>query len=130
MWAAQVIGGPDIRANAPRAYWPGSSYVDWVGTDFYSRFANYTRLDRYYKAYGRKPFFFGEWGIWSREDPGYVHRFFRWVAGHRRTRMLFYYQGNRPGSKFDLDKFPRSRRAIRAILHRRQFTAYAPEYRR
>jgi hypothetical protein len=128
MWAPQVFGGPDTRANGPHAYWPGGAYVDWVGTDFFSKFANFTRLTRLYKAYNHKPFFFGEWGIWSRDNPAYVHRLFRWIAANRRTRMLFYFQGNKPGSQFDLDKFPRSRRTIRSFLRRRQFATYAPEF--
>jgi hypothetical protein len=32
-----TAGSPDIPGNRPSAYWPGASYVDWTGTDFYSR---------------------------------------------------------------------------------------------
>src|SRR5437899_3014521 len=41
MWVPQVAGAPDTAANAPSAYWPGEEYVDWVGTDFYSKFPNW-----------------------------------------------------------------------------------------
>ena len=41
VWVPQTRGTPDIPANMPRAYWPGDAYVDWVGTDFYSRFPNF-----------------------------------------------------------------------------------------
>ena len=38
MWVPQTEGSPAIKANSARDYWPGGRYVDWVGTDFYSRF--------------------------------------------------------------------------------------------
>ena len=45
-WVPQTEGTPNIRANRARAYWPGRKYVDWVGTDFYSKFPNFTVLRR------------------------------------------------------------------------------------
>jgi hypothetical protein len=36
MWAPQTAGTPDIPANRPAVYDPGSAYVDILGTDFYS----------------------------------------------------------------------------------------------
>ena len=46
LWIPQTRGSPDIPANMPRAYWPGRRYVDWVGTDFYSRFPRFDWLER------------------------------------------------------------------------------------
>src|SRR4051812_32286100 len=51
LWVPQTEGSPAIAANAPRAYWPGGKYVDWVGTDFYSRFPNFDKLERFYHAF-------------------------------------------------------------------------------
>jgi hypothetical protein len=114
MWCPQVAGAPDVRGNAPRAYWPGGGFVDWVATDFYSKFPNFSGLERFYREFGGKPFAFGEWAIWDRDDPGFVARFFDWVRSHPRTKMLIYNQGHIKGGPFDLGRFPRSSRAIRA----------------
>jgi hypothetical protein len=121
MWCPQVAGAPDVRGNAPRAYWPGARWVDWVSTDFYSRFPNFSGLERFYRAFGGKPFAFGEWALWDRDDAAFVRRFFGWVRGHRRVRMLVYNQGARAGGPFDLGRFPRSRAAIRAATRSSRF---------
>jgi hypothetical protein len=118
LWVPQVAGAPDIRANSPRAYWPGGRYVDWVGTDFYSKFPNWAGLERFYRdrTWAHKPFAFAEWAIWGRDDPAFVHRLFAWSRAHRRVRMLLYNQGQRSDGPFRLGHYPRSRRALRAEL--------------
>jgi hypothetical protein len=123
----QVEGAPDIRANSPRAYWPGARYVDWVGTDFYSKFPNWSGLQRFYRAFGRKPFVFGEWALWGADDPAFVHRLFAWSRSHRRVRMLVYNQGKLADGPFRLVHYPRSRRAIAAELRAPRFAQFAPE---
>jgi hypothetical protein len=55
LWVPQTEGSPAIAANAPRAYWPGGRYVDWVGTDFYSRFPNFDKLERFYARSAASP---------------------------------------------------------------------------
>jgi hypothetical protein len=124
LWVPQVAGAPDTRANSPRAYWPGAAYVDWVGTDFYSRYPNFRGLERFYRAFRGKPFAFGEWALWGRDDPAFVNRFFRWVRKHRRTRLVMYNQEGE-GSPFRLFRYPRSRRAIRRQLQDRRFVEFA-----
>jgi hypothetical protein len=123
-WVPMTAGSPDIAANRPGAYWPGAAYVDWVGTDFYSRFPNFQGLDRFDAArrYAGKPFVFGEWGIWGRDDPSFIRRFFAWVASHRRVRMLAYNQGNRTTSPFRLYRYPKAARAMRAALRSALYT--------
>jgi hypothetical protein len=120
MWVPQVAGAPDVAANAPAAYWPGRAYVDWVGTDFYSKFPNFLGLDRF--AANRRwrdlPFVFGEWAMWGRDDPRFVRRLFGWVHAHRQVRMLVYNEGGDPGSPFRLRRYPRSLAALRAELRR------------
>jgi hypothetical protein len=132
LWVPQVAGAPDTRANAPRAYWPGRDYVDWVGTDFYSKFPNFTGLDRFYREFARerKPFVFGEWAMWGRDDAGFVHRFFGWVAAHRQVRMVMYNQGNKTNGPFRLHRYPRASKALRAKLGASRFAPFAPEYAR
>ncbi len=120
MWVPQTEGSPAIAANAPRAYWPGGRYVDWVGTDFYSRFPNFDKLERFYDAFRGKPFVFGEWALWGRDDPAFVRRLFGWIGSHPRVQMQLYNQGKRTDGPFRLTRYPRSRSALRiALRHRR-----------
>jgi hypothetical protein len=123
-WAPMTAGSPAVAGNGPDAYWPGAAYVDWVGTDFYARFPNFHGLDRFYAdpRYAGKPFVFGEWALWGRDEPSFVRRFFAWVAAHRRVRMLAYNQGNRPSSEFRLYRYPRAARAIRSALRSPLYT--------
>ena len=118
MWVPQTEGSPAIAANAPRAYWPGGAYVDWVGTDFYSRFPAFGKLERFYRAFKGKPFVFGEWALWGRDDPAFVRRLFGWIGSHPRVRMQLYNQGKLTNGPFRLNQYPRSRKAIRAELRK------------
>ena len=65
---------------------PATAYVDWVGTDFYSKFPNFTGLDAFYKAFAGKPFAFGEWAIWGGDNPAFVDELFKWVGTTRACR--------------------------------------------
>ena len=121
LWVPQVAGSPDVAGNAPRAYWPGGAYVDWVGTDFYSKFPNWRGLERFYRAFPHKPFAFGEWAMWGRDDPAFVHKLFAWMRTHPRVRMAMYNQGNNGAGPFRLKRYPRARRALRAELSARRF---------
>jgi hypothetical protein len=121
LWVPQTEGTPNTRANRARAYWPGGRYVDWVGTDFYSKFPNFTDLETFYKDFPNKPFVFGEWALWDGDSPGFVRRFFSWVNSHKRVRMLLYNQGNTSGGPFRLSRYPESRKAIKKALKRKRF---------
>jgi hypothetical protein len=128
MWVPQVAGAPDIAANSPGAYWPGGDYVDWVGTDFYSKFPNFAGLNRFYAANGHgKPFVFAEWAMWGADNPAFVRQLFGWIRSHKRVRMVSYNQGNRFGGPFQLKLYPRSREAIARELRSPRFVSYAPE---
>ena len=116
MWVPQTEGSPAIAANGPRAYWPGGAYVDWVGTDFYSRFPAFDKLERFYDDFKGKPFVFGEWALWGRDDPAFVKRFFGWIAAHPRVGMQLYNQGKLTDGPFRLNRYPRSRDALRTAL--------------
>jgi hypothetical protein len=129
IWAPQVAGAPDTAANSPRAYWPGAKYVDWVGTDFYSKFPNFSGLERFYRQFPGKPFSFAEWAVWGRDNPGFVHSLFGWARSHKRVRMLLYNQGKTTGP-FRLAHYPRSRAAIAAELRSPRFAEFTAEYRR
>jgi hypothetical protein len=125
LWVPQVAGAPDTRANSPRAYWPGSRYVDWVGTDFYSKFPNFAGLERFYRAYTVKPFAFGEWAMWGADRASFVGQLFGWAARHRRARMLLYNQGNNVTGPFRLWRYPAATRALRRVLASSRFPSSA-----
>lgn len=127
LWVPQVAGAPDIAANSPSAYWPGAEYVDWVGTDFYSKFPNWAGLERFYSHSYGKPFAFAEWALWGADDPGFVHKLFAWARRHGRVRMLMYNQGNRAGGPYALKRYPAGRKALAQELRSPRFEAFAPE---
>jgi hypothetical protein len=120
-WVPQTEGTPNIRKNSARAYWPGKRYVDWVGTDFYSKFPNFRDLRTFYNDFKGKPFVFGEWALWGADSAGFVHDFFDFVNSHKRVRMLLYNQGNLSGGPFRLTRYPNSREAIKAELAKKRF---------
>ena len=123
LWVPQVAGAPDVAANAPRAYWPGGGYVDWVGTDFYAKFPNFAGLEAFYGEFSGKPFAFGEWALWGSDDPAFVHQLFSWTRTHPRVRMLVYNQGNNGAGPFRLKRYPRARRALAQELSSGRFPA-------
>jgi hypothetical protein len=124
-WAPMTAGSPNVAGNRPSAYWPGSRYVDWVGTDFYSRYPNFAGLSRFYgaKLYAGKPFLFGEWAMWGADDPRFMRRFFAWVATHPRVKMLSYNQGNAPTAVFRLYRYPKAAKVMRRMLRSPRYTA-------
>jgi hypothetical protein len=124
LWVPFCAGLPYVAGNGPGAYWPGGRYVDWVGTDFFANSPNFPCLGRLYKdrRWKRKPFAFGEWALWGRDDPGFVRKLFGWVRSHKRVRMAVYNQG--ATLKPFLRLRPRSAGELRRQLRSRHF--YAP----
>jgi hypothetical protein len=128
LWVPQDAGSPEIAANGPAAFWPGGAYVDWVGTDFYSSYPNFTLLDDFYDEFGGKPFVLSEWSLRGADDPAFVRDVFAWVKTHPRVRMLNYYQGFTADGPVSLSRYPASRRVLRRELSASKFLAYPPEY--
>jgi hypothetical protein len=128
MWAPQTAGSPDIPANSPAAYYPGSAYVDIVGTDFYSAFPNFSGLSRLYSAYPSKPFGFNEWAMWRSGDPGFARQLFAFVRSHSRIGLMLYNEGLNSDGPFRLKHFPAATSEIRRQLRSPRFLAYAPEW--
>lgn len=127
VWCPQVSGNPGVAGNAARAYWPGAAYVDWVCTDFYSGFPNFAGLNRFYAEFGRrgKPFAFGEYGVYPGGDaPGFMSRLFAWARSHPGVKMMLFNQGNRPGGRFRLQRYPRSASVIRKQLRGARFAEF------
>jgi hypothetical protein len=128
LWVPQTAGSPDTSANSPRAYYPGDAYVDWVGTDFYSKFPNFSGLQRFYSEHPGKPFAFGEWALWDADNPSWVDQLFSFISSHSRVRMALYNQGERTNGPFRLSRYPGARREIRRFLSSPRFIAYSPEW--
>ncbi|MGH8735662.1 MAG: hypothetical protein ACREVB_18410, partial [Burkholderiales bacterium] len=122
LWVPHSSPTPNIHANRWQVYWPGKKYVDWVGTDFYSKFPNFTDLRTFYNDFKGKPFVFGEWALWGADDPGFVNRLFSWIGSHPRVRMVLYNQGKLTDGPFRLNQYPRSRAALRKALSHRRFS--------
>jgi hypothetical protein len=121
LWVPQTEGTPNIPANLPAEYWPGEEYVDWVGTDFYSRFPAFAKLERFYAAYPRKPFVFGEWAMWGADNPAFIRQLFSWVNAHKRVRMMLYNQGANPNGPFRLNSHPKAKVQLRRALRNPRF---------
>jgi hypothetical protein len=131
LWNPFTAGLPNVPGNGPGAYWPGSRYVDWVGTDLFANSPNFKGLERFYRdgRWRHKPFMLGEWAVWGREDPGFVRRLFAWIRSHPRLRMEIYNQGAHHLPYLRLRSFPRSARVLRRQMRSRRFAAYPPELR-
>lgn len=114
-WVPLSFGNPEIAKNHPKHFWPGRRYVDWVGTTWYSPFKAARAIGRFYayRSWRRKPFMFAEWGVWGRDEPGFVHTFFSFMKHHKRVRMAVYYQSSNLKKAFRLSAHPRSRSALR-----------------
>jgi hypothetical protein len=129
LWVPEVWGDPNVPGNSARAYWPGAKYVDWVGTDFYSKFPNYRGLNAFYNEFRGKPFVFGEWAMWGSDNPSFVRGLFSWIRSHKRVRMVMYNQGSHPSqSPLALARYPRSAAALRQELRSPLFAPTPPEF--
>jgi hypothetical protein len=128
LWVPQSAGAPDVAGNQPPDYFPGSAWVDWVGTDFYGKFPNFSGLTALYYAFPRQPFMFGEYALWGSDDPGFIDALYAWVGAHSRARMLVYNQGITPQGPFHLWRYPRAAHELRRLLASPTFPPFAPEF--
>ncbi len=130
IWCPLVYGSPRTRNNAPARYWPGGAFVDWVGTDTYSRYPAFSYLHRHYRAFRGKPFAIGEWGVWGADDRGFVKRVFKFQRTHSRVRMMIYhYSFVGRGGPMSLFRWPLAAAAARFQMRDdTAFPANVPEY--
>lgn len=130
LWVPLSFGNPEIARNHPRHFWPGSGYVDWVGTTWYSPHRNSRAFERFYRhpTWRRKPFVFAEFAVWGAERPDFISQFFRFVNSHRRVRMIVYYQSALLKSEFRLSTHPRSRAVLRRRLASSRYVGTVPEF--
>lgn len=128
LWVPMTSGDPAIPANQPAAYWPGRAWVDWVGTDFYSKFPNFSGLASFYARYRSEPFVFGEYAMWGADNAAFITQLFGWVHTHARVQMLVYNQGDVAAGPFRLFRYPAATRALRSALASPRFPAFAPDW--
>lgn len=127
IWAPETAGTPNVPSESAASYWPGRAYVDWVGTDFYSAFPNFTGLQRFYNEFRRKPFVFAEWAMWRNDSPAFVDELFSFINTHRRVKMILYNNGF-AGGPLLLDQYPAAQAEIRKDIAPSRFLAYTPEW--
>jgi hypothetical protein len=134
MWMPLTRGSPNVPGNKPNDYFPGRKYVDWVGTDVYSKFSNPTLwkgLTRFFNHKRGYPFAIGEYGPWDNDYSGeFTERIHRWARKRTRVRALLYFRGVDPDNEFNLQHYPEAKRTLRSILNRGRYAQYAPGTRR
>ncbi len=126
VWSPLPSGSPTVPQNRPRHFYPGSRWVDWAGTDFYSGYPEWKSLTGLYRRYSNKPFAITEWGVENGDDPSFVGSLFTWVKRHPRTKMLVYYQDFGSTSTYRIQNYSASLNVLRARLHSGHFPSYAP----
>jgi hypothetical protein len=127
IWSTLPAGSPTVPQNRPRHFYPGSDYVDWVGTDFYSDNQDWKALTGLYNRFSDKPFTIPEFGVSSGDDPAYVKQLIVWVRRHERCRMLVYYQDFGSASSYRIQNYPASLAVLDHALHHKLFPSFAPD---
>jgi hypothetical protein len=127
VWSPLPAGSPTVPQNRPKHFYPGSRWVDWVGTDFYAGYPEWKALTGLYRRFSGKPFAITEWGVESGDDPSFVSELFAWVRSHPRTKMMVYYQDFGATSNYRIQNYSASLNVLRARLHTGRFPAYAPD---
>ncbi len=122
VWSPLPAGSPTVPHNRPRHFYPGSKWVDWVGTDFYASYPEWKALSGLYKRYaGEKPFALTEWGVEAGDDPRFVGKLFAWVRKHPRCKMLVYYQDFGSTSSYRIQNYSASLAVLRGPAALRAF---------
>ncbi len=127
IWSPLPGGSPRVKGNFPGNYWPGSRWVDWAGTDFYSQYPVWEDLNRFYvgKQWKGKPIAINEWAVHGVDEPRFVKQLIAWVVKRPRVRMFTYYTGFGPGNQYDLNLYPRTANTLRLKIRRANFLQYA-----
>ena len=129
LWSTLPAGSPTVPQNRPKYFYPGDKYVDWVGTDLYSDAQDWKALTGLYRRFAGKPFAIPEFGISTgADDPAYMDHLLGWVRGHKRCKMLIYYQDFGSTSSYRIQNYPGSLNALSDALHHAAFPAFAPNF--
>lgn len=129
IWSPLPGGSPSTAANRPGNFFPGPKYVDWVATDFYSKYPYWRELARFYNRYAKgfdKPFALTEFGLWGGDSPKFVRKLFTFVRKHRHARMLVYYQDFGTSNEFRIQNYPSSMKVLANFLGGPRYPGLAP----
>jgi len=126
IWSPLPAGSPTTPQNRPRNFYPGSRWVDWAGTDFYSDNQDWKSLNGLYRRFAGKPFAITEWGVDTGDDSAYVRELMTWVEHHHRTKMFIYYQDFGSTSSYRIQNWPVSLGVLRNKIHNGHFPSFAP----
>jgi hypothetical protein len=125
VWSPLPGGSPRVKGNFPGNYWPGSRWIDWVGTDFYSNYPVWKDLNRFYagKQWKRKPIAITEWAVAGEDDPRWIKQLIAWTVKRPRVRMLVYYAGFGTAAEnpYSLSHYPRTTNTLRLKVRRPTF---------
>jgi hypothetical protein len=127
IWSQLPGGSPRVKGNFPGNYWPGSRWVDWVGTDFYSEYPVWKDLNRFMRGrfWRGKPVAMTEYAVSGEDEPRFVKQLVAWTVKRPRVRMLVYYDGFGSVNPYDLSLYPRTRNTLRKKIRRRTFLPIA-----
>ncbi len=126
VWSTLPAGSPTTPRNRPRHFYPGSRYVDWVGTDLYSDNQDWKALTGLYNRFPRKPFAIPEFGVSAGDDPVFIRRLFVWVRRHPRAKLLVYYQDFGSSNPYRIQNYPASLSVLDGEIHSKLFPPFAP----
>jgi len=129
IWSPLPAGSPRVKGNWPGNYWPGSRYVDWAGTDFYSNYPYWRDLNKFMagKPWRNKPVSITEWGVVGKDDVTFTRQFFHWVKIRPRVRMLAYYRGFGLTDPYNDYYYPQALKVVKNQLKDPRFLSYAYE---
>jgi hypothetical protein len=128
IWSPLPGGSPRVKGNFPGNYWPGSRWVDWASTDFYSQYPVWKDLNRFYqgKQWKGKPIGIAEWAVAGVDDPRFVKQLIAWTVKRPRVRMLVYYRGfGETSNQYALGPYPRTTNTLRLKVRRDSFLSTA-----
>ncbi len=118
VWSPNV---PDVGGVGYEAYYPGDSYVDWVGVSLYSG-NDPTAMDDIYQKYSaKKPFFITEWATapeknrFNPQFPGevaWVKEFFDSLnERYPRVKAISWFNWNQGDGDYRLQRVPEQAKA-------------------
>ena len=121
MWVPQTEGSPAITANSARAYWPGGALRRLGRHRLLLALPHLRQARALLRRVPRQAVRVRRVGAVGPRRPGFVRRFFGWIRSHRRVQMQLYNQGELTNGPFRLNRYPRSRAAMRTALRHRRF---------
>ena len=133
MWMPLTSGSPNIPGNAPRDYWPGKRYVDWVGTDVYAKFSNHTLWTNLtpvlQPATGASRSRSASTAPWDNDFDGAFTRRLRpsgWRSATGACAQCSTSARRYASNEFNLQYYRGARRSLRRMLNDHRWASHAP----